>query len=36
MYDLGQLSDFEKEALKGMMGELHSSIQKGMDFAKGA
>lgn len=36
VYDLGTLSDFEKEGLKAMMAELHSSIQKGVDFVKSA
>lgn len=31
VYDLGTLSDFEKEGLKAMMPELHSSIQKVRD-----
>lgn len=36
VHELGPLSDYEKEALKAMMPELHSSIQKGVEFAKGA
>jgi malate dehydrogenase len=36
VHDLGPLSDYEKEALKAMMPELHSSIQKGVEFVKGA
>ncbi len=34
VYDLGALTDYEKAALKSMFPELHSSIQKGIDFAK--
>jgi malate dehydrogenase len=36
VYGLDKLSDYEAEGLKAMMPELHSSIQKGMDFVKGA
>lgn len=36
VYDLGTLSDYEKENLKAMFPELHSSIQKGIDFIKTA
>lgn len=34
VFDLGTLSDYEKEGLKAMFPELHSSIQKGVDFVK--
>jgi len=36
IYELGALSDYEKEGLKSMMGELNESIQKGVDFVKNA
>ncbi len=36
IHDLGALSDYEKEGLKAMMGELNESIQKGIDFVKNA
>jgi malate/lactate dehydrogenase len=36
VYDLGTLSDYEKNALKAMFPELHSSIEKGINFVKGA
>ena len=34
MHGLGELSDYEKKALDGMMDELKDSIGKGVEFAK--
>ena len=33
---LGNMTDYEKAALKAMMPELISQIQKGIEFAKSA
>lgn len=36
IHDLGPLSDYEKAGLKAMMPELLASIEKGVQFVKGA
>jgi hypothetical protein len=36
VYPLGEMSDYEKEALNNMKAELASSIEKGVDYVKGA
>ena len=36
MYDLGTLSDYEKEAVKAMLPELQDQIKKGIEFVKNA
>ena len=36
IHDLGLLSDYEKDGLKAMMPELLASIEKGIQFVKGA
>jgi malate dehydrogenase len=36
VFDVGTLSDYEKDGLKAMMPELLASIEKGLQFVKGA
>ena len=36
IHGLGDLSEYEKAALKSMMPELISQIEKGVEFAKGS
>ena len=36
IHGLGDLSEYEKAALKAMMPELISQIEKGVEFAKGS
>jgi malate dehydrogenase len=34
VFDLGDLSDYEKEGLKALIPELKASIEKGIEFGK--